>query len=80
MTAALDLAVVRRVLTAALPADLKWAVWVEGRIEEIAAATPREGMFLTPAEIGVLDHVIVRGGFTDSPEDQALAARLEEAL
>lgn len=75
-TLALDLAAVRRILTAALPADPKWAGWVEGRIEEIAALTPSEGVVLTPEEAAYAARWLPT---KNSQRARDLAARLERA-
>lgn len=85
---ALDLAVVRRILTDALPADPKWAGWVDGRIEEIAAHTPSAGVVLTAEErahlVYLIEHakysatldIFVSEWFDEHGDD--LAARLGE--
>jgi hypothetical protein len=46
----------------------------------LANVTPEPGVTLTPEEAALIDHAIGRGGWTDDPADQALAARLEAVL
>jgi len=85
---ALDLATVRRILTARAPADPKWVEWVDGCIEEIAKATPSAGVTLTAEDL-MSAAVIVRsrademanaiGDTSDSDRLYGIAEMLREA-